>query len=154
MASEPITGLPAAVALTGTDPLVTVQGGVTVQSDVDAMKAFMDASPIMQFKGQADASAVDEDAATGTSIFQTGDVYRINVAASAPHAFSDISEDLLISDWVVFNGTIFQKQDGTDPTAAETKTAYESNADTNAFDDAAVSKLGDIETLAPYRPEQ
>ena len=148
MASEPITGLPAAAALTGTDPLVTVQGGVTVKSDVDAMKAFMDASPIMQFKGQADASAVDEDAATGTSIFQTGDIYRINVAASAPHAFSDISEDLLIGDWVVFNGSIFQKQDGTDPTAAETKTAYESNADTNAFDDAAVSKLGGIEALA------
>ena len=148
MASDPITGLPPAAALNGADPIVTVQGGVTVQSDVDAMKAFMDASQIMQFKGQADASAVDEAAATGTSIFQAGDVYRINVASAAPHAFSDISEDLLIGDWVVFNGTIFQKQDGTDPTAAETKTAYESNADTNAFTDAEQTKLGGIEALA------
>lgn len=144
MASDPITGLPPAAALTGSDPLVTVQGGVTVQSDVDAMKAFMDASQIMQFKGQADASAIDEDAATGTSIFQAGDVYRINVAASAPHAFSDISEDLNIGDWAVFNGTIFEKQDGTDPTAVETKTAYESNADTNAFTDFEQTKLDDI----------
>lgn len=148
MASDPITGLPSAAALTGSDPIVTVQAGVTVQSDVDAMKAFMDASPIMQFKGQADALAVDEAAATGTSTFQNGDVYRINVAATAPHAFSDISEDLNIGDWVVFNGTIFQKQDGTDPTAAETKTAYESNADTNAFTDAEKTKLTGIETAA------
>ena len=148
MASEPITGLPAAAPLTGTDPLVTVQSGITVKSDVDAIKAFIDASPTMTFKGQADASAVDEEAATGTSIFQNGDVYRINVASAAPHAFSGISEDLLIGDWVVFNGTIFQKQDGTDPTAAETKTAYESNADTNAFTDAAQTKLGGIEALA------
>ena len=34
------------------------------------------------------------------------------------------------------------------PTAAETKTAYESNADTNAYDDAAVSKLAGIEAGA------
>ena len=34
------------------------------------------------------------------------------------------------------------------PTAAETKTAYESNADTNAYDDAAVSKLAGIEANA------
>ena len=34
------------------------------------------------------------------------------------------------------------------PSAAETKTAYESNADTNAYDDAAVSKLAGIEAAA------
>jgi len=34
------------------------------------------------------------------------------------------------------------------PTNAETKTAYEANADTNAFDDAAVTKLAGIETAA------
>lgn len=146
--SEPISGLPAAAALTGTEPLAIVQGGITVQATPDDIKALIAASPVMQFKGQADASAVDEAAATGTSTFQTGDVYRINVAAAAPHAFSDISEDLLIGDWVVFNGTIFQKQDGTDPTAVETKTAYESNADTNAFTDVEQTKLSGIETFA------
>jgi hypothetical protein len=35
-----------------------------------------------------------------------------------------------------------------DMTAGEIKTAYESNADTNAFDDAAVSKLAGIEAGA------
>jgi len=35
-----------------------------------------------------------------------------------------------------------------DQTAAEIKTAYESNSDTNAFDDAAVSKLAGIEASA------
>jgi len=34
------------------------------------------------------------------------------------------------------------------PTNAETKTAYEANADTNVFDDAAVTKLAGIETAA------
>ena len=136
MASEPITGLPTATALVGTEPMAAVQGGITKQTTPNAIKDFIDASPTMTFKGQADASAVDEEAATGTSVFQNGDVYRINVADAAPHAFSDISEDLLIGDWVVFNGTIFQKQDGTDPTSTETKIAYESNPNTNAFTDS------------------
>ena len=142
--SDGISELDPASTLIGTEPIPTVQGGITVRTTPDAIKDLIAASPVMQFKGQADASAIDEAAATGTSTFQNGDVYRINVAATAPHAFSDITEDLLIGDWVVFNGTIFQKQDGTDPTAAETKTAYESNADTNAFTDADETKLDGI----------
>lgn len=141
MSSKKISELSAMTSIVGDEPIPAVQGGETLSFTPNLLLTFINAQPTMLFKGQADASAVDEQAATGETVFNNGDVYRINVANAAPHAFSDIAEDLDIGDWVVYNGTIWQKQDGSDPDAAQTKTLYESNLDTNAFTDAEKTNL-------------
>jgi len=136
-------------SLDGTERLVARKAGVTGAFDIALLQAFFASQPLMNLLGNADASAVDEDAAVGTSTFNQGDVYIVTVAQAAPHAFSDISEDLAIGDWVYFTaGGTWKKQDGTDFNATEIKTLYESNSDTNAFTDVLLAKVNGIEAGA------
>lgn len=136
-------------SLDGSERLVARKAGATGSFDIDRLQAFFASQPLMNLLGNADASAVDEDAAVGTSTFNQGDVYIVTVAQAAPHAFSDISQDLAIGDWVYFTaGGTWKKQDGTDFNASEIKILYESNGDTNAFTDADETKLDGIEAGA------
>ena len=148
MASQKISELGNMAALSGAEKLTGLQGGSNLNASVQQIADYIGALPTMVYKGTADASAIDEETATGDTVFANGDVYRVTVAATAPHAFSDIAEDLEVGDWVVYNGATWDKQDGTDPSAAQTKATYESNADTNAFTDAEQTKLAGIEAGA------
>lgn len=65
----------------------------------------------VHYRGTADASAADVDAATGTSTHINGDQYRITVAGSTAFGFQ-----LYVGDFVIYNGTIWNKIDSTDPT--------------------------------------
>jgi hypothetical protein len=97
--------------------------------------------------GNAVTFAIDSTVAT-----LTGTQTLSNKTLSAPAVSGNLTTDGLIDGRdVATDGT---KLDGiesgatADQTAAEIKTAYESNADTNAFTDADESKLDGIEALA------
>lgn len=141
---------PLAGPLTGSEPIVVNQAGVTsqgtVQDIIDAVN-----TGAMVFRGTADASQADPVTATGAiNPFVSGDMYQISVGQAAPHAFSSdgIPDDLQIGDFVVFNGVDWDFMNTNPLTAVEVKTLYESNADTNPFTDAQQTKLSGIETAA------
>jgi hypothetical protein len=63
----------------------------------------------VRYKGSADASQADPDAATGNTGHLTGDKYRIATGGSAFGFHANAG------DFVIFNGTTWDKIDSTDP---------------------------------------
>ena len=103
---------------------------------------------VMNWKGAYDANANSPDL-TSSYGGSTGDVYRVSVAGTQDLDGSVASADLEVGDQVIWNGSTFDIFPlDTNLTNAEVKTAYEANADTNAFTDADESKLDGIESGA------
>jgi len=151
--SEKISALPGKSGpISSADLVAGVQAGVTIQMTVQDIIDAVN-TKAMVYRGVADASQADEDAATGTATHLSGDFYRISVAATSPHAFSDIAEDLKVGDFIIYDGTQWDAMIVDDAaSAAEIKVLYESNADTNEFSDAEKTKLGGIATSATTNP--
>lgn len=70
---------------------------------------------VLTYLGDADASETDPDAATGTSSHAAGDTYRITTAGDTAFGF-----ELAVGDFVVYNGTDWDKIDNTDPSVVGT----------------------------------
>lgn len=75
----------------------------------------------------------------------TGDYYVVGTGGTTS---IDGNAEWGVGDWIIHNGTTWDKLDSTNLTPAEVKTKYESNADTNAFTDAEQTKLTGIESGA------
>jgi hypothetical protein len=117
-----------------------------VKAYVDAEVAAATVSE-MSYKGAYDASANSPDLDTSPIASALGDVYTVTVAGTFFTIAVEIG-DVLIAEqasptleahWTIVNKNL---------DAASIKTSYESNADTNAYDDAAVTKLAGIATGA------
>ena len=65
---------------------------------------------VMEFKGAWDASSNTPTLADGSG--NAGDVYRVSVAGSQD--LGSGSQSYVIGDWVMYNGSIWQKSPGTD----------------------------------------
>jgi len=114
-----------------------------------SVKAYVDGrvASSVEYKGgyDADTNTPDLEAGTGITI---GDMYTVTVAGTFLATVNLEIGDVLISEadtpttateWTVVNK---------DLDAASIKASYESNTDTNAYDDAAVTKLAGIATGA------
>jgi len=114
-----------------------------------SVKAYVDASVVgaVTYRGSYDASTNTPDLDTSPSGVLTGDMYTVTVAGTfftTPLEIGDVIIAEIDSAAAETDWTIVQR----DLDAASIKVSYESNADTNAFDDAAVAKLAGIEALA------
>lgn len=69
----------------------------------------------MNYKGTADASAVDIDTATGTSSHSNGDMYRITTAGDTAWGVQ-----YNVGDYTVYNGTTWDRMDAVDADVAGT----------------------------------
>jgi len=138
-----ISGTPSG-SIIDDDTLATASN--TTLATSESIKAYVDGAVTSQvtYQGAYDASGAAPTAST------VGEMYTVTVAGTGTGYFSTALEigDVIISesaspaseaDWTVVNK---------DLDAASIKTSYESNADTNAYDDAAVSKLAGIEASA------
>jgi len=85
---------------------------------------------IMQFQGNWDANTNSPTLADGSG--DQGDVYRVSVAGSQDLGSGSISFD--IGDWVMYNGTIWEKGDNSD---AVTSVAGKTGAVTLDTDDVS-----------------
>jgi hypothetical protein len=98
----------------------------------------------VEFDNIATASAtkanLNNSALTGTTVIATASVTG-NITVGGTVDGRDVAADGTKLDTIENNATA-------DQTAAQIKTAYEDNANTNAFNDAAVTKLGTIEASA------
>ena len=114
-----------------------------------SVKAYVDGrvTSSVEYKGSYNAATNTPDLETGTGV-TIGDMYTVTVAGTFFSGPDLEVGDVLISEangpstaaeWTVVNK---------DLNAASIKVSYESNADTNAYDDAAVTKLGNIEVGA------
>lgn len=102
----------------------------------------------MEYKGGYNASTNTPDL-TSAYTGSTGDVYTVTVAGTQDLNGSIASTSFEVGDQVIWDGSTFVHQPkDTTLTDAEVKTAYENNADTNAFTDAEQSKLSGIEAGA------
>lgn len=109
--------------------------------------AAVSASAGMEFQGTYDANKNTPDLDTAPSGVSIGDTYVVSDAGTFFTATVGIGDVLIAkvdgadaeNEWSIVQ---------TNLTAASIKTQYESNADTNAYDDAAVNKLNGIEELA------
>jgi len=90
-------------------------------------------------KGVAPTANDDSAGTGGSGTFAVGDTWLDEVNDKA---YICINSSTSAAIWIDLNPTAFSISD------AQIKTAYEANADTNAFDDAAVAKLAGIETAA------
>jgi len=118
----------------------------SVKAYVDAEVAAATVSE-MSYKGAYDATTNTPDLDTTPIASALGDVYTVTVAGTFFTIAVEIG-DVLIAEqasptleghWTIVNKNL---------DAASIKTSYESNADTNAYNDAAVSKLSAIEASA------
>lgn len=91
------------------------------------------------YKGTADASAATPAAATGTAVFNNGDLYRINVAGSVAFGFL-----VNVGDFVIYNGSGWNKIDNTDPSVSGTTNRITSTptSDTSYTLDIAATYAG------------
>lgn len=110
------------------------QGASVTTEAVDAAGAVMD----------TDFTAADE------VMVGSGEGTHSQVTLAASQILGKKSTGTVTNLTATETRTILNVEDGStaDQSAAEIKSAYESNADTNAYDDAAVSKLGGIEAGA------
>ncbi len=67
------------------------------------------------YKGVADASAADAEAATGEADPQTGFLYRVTTAGNTAFGYQ-----ANVGDYVIYNGTSYDKWDSVDPTISGT----------------------------------
>ena len=102
----------------------------------------------MSYKGSYDASTNTPNLdAVGKITTELGDVYTVTVAGTfftvnvevGDMIISNIASAAVEGDWTIVNKNL---------DAASIKTAYELNANTNAYTNAEVSKLAGIEALA------
>lgn len=101
------------------------------------------------FKGSYDAATNTPDLDTAPTGVVAGDIYVVSVAGTFFTAAVEIGDTLLAkqddadaeAEWVILQGNI-------NYTAAQIKSLYESNSDTNAFTDAEQTKLSGIATNA------
>jgi hypothetical protein len=91
------------------------------------------------YKGTADGSAATPAAATGTAVFANGHMYRINVAGNTAFGFQ-----VNIGDFVIYNGTGWNKIDATDPAVSGTsnRVTVTSTGDTSYTVDIASTYVG------------
>ena len=98
-------------------------------------------------KGDYNASTNTPDLDTAPSGITKGDHYVVSVAGTFFSTALEVGDSIiskkdsptLVTDWIILQANL---------TAATIKTAYESNADTNEFDDAEQTKLAAIEASA------
>ena len=98
-------------------------------------------------KGDYNASTNTPDLDTSPSGVKKGDHYVVSVAGTFFSTALEVGDSIiskkdsptLVTDWIILQANL---------TAATIKTAYESNADTNEFDDAEQTKLAAIEASA------
>jgi len=101
----------------------------------------------ISLKGDYDASTNTPDLDTSPSGVKKGDHYVVSVAGTFFSTALEVGDSIiakkdsptLVTDWIILQANL---------TAATIKTAYESNANTNEFDDAEQTKLAGIETAA------
>ena len=114
-----------------------------------SVKAYVDGivASGVNYKGSYDATSNIPDLDTSPSGVLTGDMYTVTVAGTffttavevGDVIIAEIDTAAVEADWTIVNKNLDD---------ASIKVAYESNADTNAYDDAAVTKLGNIEAGA------
>jgi len=114
-----------------------------------SVKAYVDGrvASSVNYQGGYNASTNTPDLDTSPSGISIGDMYTVTVAGTffstalevGDVLIAEIDDAAVEADWTVVNK---------DLDASSIKTSYESNADTNAYNDAAVSKLGAIEASA------
>ena len=114
-----------------------------------SVKAYVDASvtSAIIYRGGYNAATNTPDLDTAPSGIVSGDMYTVTAAGTfftvsleiGDVIIAEIDNAAVEADWTIVNK---------DLDAPGIKTSYESNADTNAFDDAAVTKLAGIEALA------
>jgi len=123
------------------------------QAQDAATKNYVDTAVVgaRAYKGTADASAATVAAATGTAVYNNGDMYRVSVAGTTAFGYQ-----LNVGDFVVYNGTGWDKIDNTDPSVAGTTnritvtptgdTSYAVNIASNYVGQATITTLGTIST--------
>lgn len=121
------------------------------QAQDAATKNYVDTAIVgaRSYKGSADASAATVAAALGTAVFNNGDMYRVSVAGAVAFGFQ-----LNVGDFVVYNGTNWDKIDATDPAVTGTAnritvtptgdTSYAVNIASNYVGQATITTLGTI----------
>lgn len=126
-----------------------VSNSATKVPSQQSVKAYVDslvASPV-NYQGGYNASTNSPDLDTSPSGVSKGDMYTVTAAGTFFTISVEIGDVLIAeidsasveADWTVVQANL---------TAASIKTQYESNADTNAFTDALLSKLNGIEASA------
>jgi hypothetical protein len=85
--------------------------GTPVAATDAANKSYVDTAIVgsTKYKGTANASLATPALATGTSVFATGDMYRVITGGSA---FGFVAN---LGDFAIYNGTAWDKIDNTDP---------------------------------------
>lgn len=116
-----------------------------------AIKTYVDniISSGVRFQGSYDAATDTPSLDDGSPIagITKGDMYIVSVAGTFFTEPVDVG-DMLIAKQDSPNTAAHWAALENNLTDAQIKTKYENNADTNAFDDAAQTKLGNIETAA------
>ena len=132
------------------DDTMTTASNTTLATS-ESTKAYIDGvvSSSVNYQGGYNAATDTPALDTGSPDITIGDMYTVTAAGSFFTETVEIGDVLIaevtssdaadLDDW-----TIVQKN----LDAASIKVAYESNADTNVFDNAAETKLGGIEALA------
>ena len=141
---------------TSTAPMGFVIDEDTLVSNLDtkvptqqSVKAYVDAAIVssVTYKGSYNAATNTPDLDTSPSGVLAGDMYTVTVAGTFFTTGVEVGDVLIAeadnatteAEWTVVNKNL---------DAASIKTAYESNADTNAFTDAEQTKLGTVESGA------
>lgn len=120
-----------------TAPTATVSFGGQVASNVAtpvnptdaANKAYVDTAitSVSTYKGTADASLATPTLATGTGSWSNGWMYKITTAGSTAFGYA-----LKVGDYVIYNGSTWDKIDSTDPVLTGTSNRITVTGDTDA----------------------
>lgn len=154
LGNKKISELDPAAALSGTDPLATVQGGVTVRTDPDAIKAFVENDDVSPAYGEM----FFQDNATPTVITSQGSPVIVNATyvsgeleefthvtgkltyEGAITRIFDVGVNLTVSlDQVNANISVLIAKDGV--VIAESKQSIDCDDTTPSFKSISVSKL-------------
>jgi len=134
-----------------------VSDSATALATQQSIKAYVDTEisaalvSATEYKGTADASAVDVDTATGNTVHQNGDMYRVTTAGSTAFGFQ-----LNVGDFVIYNGTTWDRIDAVDPTVSGTAsrisvtgdeaTGFTVDIDASYVGQTSITTLGTITT--------
>lgn len=136
--------------------LAGIESGATAdQSDAEIKTAYENNANTNAFTDAEKTLLGNQSGSnTGDEVTATQSVAGIAEVATVAEIDAQLEDDLMITPLGLAGSALQQKVDGiesgatADQTGAEIKSAYEGEADTNAYDDAAVTKLGGIEALA------